>query len=162
MRASRFCLNARTARHWLQQLVPENVPRHHFDLSFARSSGPGGQNVNKVNSKATIKMDADEWTQVNWIPSEVKDQLVYGKFPYITKKGAVIVTSQKSRDWQVNLDDCFDKFCRAIKSSTYIPPERKEEDIKRWEEIRKKTNNERLDAKKRVANKKQSRKAAFE
>jgi peptidyl-tRNA hydrolase ICT1 len=35
------------ARRWLEQLHAETIPRSIGDLSFSRSSGPGGQNVNK-------------------------------------------------------------------------------------------------------------------
>lgn len=150
------------ARQWLEKLSVEKIPRHQFDVTFARSSGPGGQNVNKVSSKATIKMNADRWGDINWVPLEVKDQLVYGKFPFMTKKGSILVTSQKSRDANVNVEDCFEKFCQAIKSSAYIAPERKEEDIKRWEDIHRKSNDHRLDLKKKHASKKQSRKAEFD
>jgi peptidyl-tRNA hydrolase ICT1 len=35
------------ARRWLEQLRAETIPRSIGELSFSRSSGPGGQNVNK-------------------------------------------------------------------------------------------------------------------
>ncbi|KAL9055033.1 MAG: hypothetical protein Q9162_003798 [Coniocarpon cinnabarinum] len=43
------------ARSWLASFT--GVPEHIYDVSYSRSSGPGGQNVNKVNSKATMKVD---------------------------------------------------------------------------------------------------------
>lgn len=38
------------ARKWLAELDPETIPRSICDVSFSRSSGPGGQNVNKCVS----------------------------------------------------------------------------------------------------------------
>jgi len=35
------------ARHWLTKFNPDTIPRRLCELSFSRSSGPGGQNVNK-------------------------------------------------------------------------------------------------------------------
>lgn len=35
------------ARHWLVNFKPETIPTRICDISFSRSSGPGGQNVNK-------------------------------------------------------------------------------------------------------------------
>ena len=35
------------ARKWLADLTPDSVPKDGCDISYARSSGPGGQNVNK-------------------------------------------------------------------------------------------------------------------
>ncbi|KAI4668132.1 uncharacterized protein J4E78_001955 [Alternaria triticimaculans] len=52
------------ARAWLAELHAETIPFKSIgELSFSRSSGPGGQNVNKVNSKATsnaIIVQADD------------------------------------------------------------------------------------------------------
>ena len=36
-----------TARQWLAKLDPDTIPHSIADISFSRSSGPGGQNVNK-------------------------------------------------------------------------------------------------------------------
>ena len=36
-----------TARQWLAKLDPDTIPHSICDISFSRSSGPGGQNVNK-------------------------------------------------------------------------------------------------------------------
>lgn len=37
----------RAARRWLEKFDPETIPKNICELSFSRSSGPGGQNVNK-------------------------------------------------------------------------------------------------------------------
>lgn len=37
----------KAARQWLSKLDPDTIPRDLCDVSFSRSSGPGGQNVNK-------------------------------------------------------------------------------------------------------------------
>lgn len=39
--------DVKAARQWLQQLDPDTIPRDVGEVSFSRSSGPGGQNVNK-------------------------------------------------------------------------------------------------------------------
>lgn len=38
------------ARTWLAKLDAETIPQNLFDISFSRSSGPGGQNVNKYDT----------------------------------------------------------------------------------------------------------------
>ena len=67
------------------------VPLNKLDLSFSRSSGPGGQNVNKVNTKADIRFKIDS---ADWIPDDVKQRLheLYGS--YINKEGYLILVSQ--------------------------------------------------------------------
>jgi peptidyl-tRNA hydrolase ICT1 len=44
------------ARKWLAQLHAETIPKSIGELSFSRSSGPGGQNVNKYASAASMSM----------------------------------------------------------------------------------------------------------
>lgn len=48
---------------WAQEhLAPHEIPKTWLDVSFARSGGPGGQNVNKVNTKAEIRLDLNKAT----------------------------------------------------------------------------------------------------
>jgi peptidyl-tRNA hydrolase ICT1 len=149
---------AAKSREWLRTLTQDQIPRDQFETVYSRSSGPGGQNVNKVNSKVTIKMDSHAWRTTNWVPDNVKIQLVPGKFPYITKTGVILVSSQRTRDRLTNLDDCFHKLCNAIKVTAYFPAERDLDDIKRWDDITKRTNEQRLLSKKDRSNKKHNRK----
>eukprot|EP01036_Dinobryon_divergens_P050807 gene50807-68020_t len=43
------------------------IPLDKVDFNFARSSGPGGQNVNKLNTKAEIRFNV---STADWIPDE--------------------------------------------------------------------------------------------
>ena len=43
-----------------------NIPLDKVDFAFARSSGPGGQNVNKLNTKAELRFEIDS---ASWIPN---------------------------------------------------------------------------------------------
>ena len=54
------------------KLPDVHIPVEKLDFSYARSSGPGGQNVNKVNTKAEMRFKVDD---ADWIPEEVKGRL---------------------------------------------------------------------------------------
>lgn len=77
-----------------------------LEVSFARSSGPGGQNVNKVNSKVSV-----HWRYLeNPLLSEpVKHRLRALAGSRLNQDGTIQVTSQEHRDQGGNLRSCYDK-----------------------------------------------------
>ena len=48
-------------------------------VSYTRSSGPGGQNVNKVNTKAEVRFHIDS---ADWLPAEAKQKLPIRLFTF--------------------------------------------------------------------------------
>lgn len=71
-----------------------HVPLDKLNFQFARSSGPGGQNVNKLNTKAEIRFHLDS---ADWIPAEVKARLRAAQASRISKDGELIIASQEHR-----------------------------------------------------------------
>jgi ribosome-associated protein len=65
-----------------------------LDFTASRSSGPGGQNVNKVNSKITVKFDIVH-SQV--LTEEEKGFILKRLSSHLTKNGVLIVSSQDKR-----------------------------------------------------------------
>lgn len=55
------------AKNWLDQFTPEDIPKHAYEVSYARSSGPGGQHVNTTNSKAVVRCDIHR-AKGDWLP----------------------------------------------------------------------------------------------
>ena len=70
------------------------IPLDKLSVAFSRSSGPGGQNVNKLSTKAEIRFHVKA---ADWIPSEVKDRLAYYQSNKINKDGELVITSQEHR-----------------------------------------------------------------
>jgi ribosome-associated protein len=66
-----------------------------LSFSVSRSSGPGGQNVNKVNSKVTIKFDV---MNSNVLTAEEKEVLLKKLAVKLTVDGVLILTAQDSRE----------------------------------------------------------------
>src|SRR5262249_23858929 len=76
-----------------------SVPDEELSWSFVRSGGPGGQNVNKVASKAVLRWRlADNRT----LPEEARARLVGQQRRRITTEGELIITSQAHRDQDRN------------------------------------------------------------
>jgi ribosome-associated protein len=98
------------------------VPLDEFEWSFARSGGPGGQNVNKVSSKAVLRWNFDGSPSV---PDEVKARF-REKFPSrLTTEGEVVLSSELTRDQGRNREDCLEKLAAMLRSSAIRPKVRR-------------------------------------
>lgn len=94
------------------------IPLAEFEFTFARSGGPGGQNVNKVNSKAILRWPVRKSASV---PDEVKERFIARFARRLTTDGEVIVMSQRYRDQNRNVDDCLEKL-RVMILDVVDPP----------------------------------------
>jgi ribosome-associated protein len=82
------------------------IPLREFEFTFSRSSGPGGQNVNKVSSKATLRWAVARTTS---LPEPVRERLLRKIGSRLTVGGELLVTSQRFRDAGRNVADCLEK-----------------------------------------------------
>ena len=96
------------------------VPRDALTVGFSRSSGKGGQNVNKLNTKVDARFTIADAT---WLPDDVKERLARNQ--RVNKLGEMIVTSQANRSQKNNLDDCFVKMQQIVDEASISPKERK-------------------------------------
>jgi ribosome-associated protein len=90
--------------------------------SFARSSGPGGQNVNKVNSKALVRWNLRASEALS---AEVKLRFEACFPTRINQAGEVMLSSDKYRDQGRNLSDCYEKLRQLIQAALIVPRKRK-------------------------------------
>ncbi|MCA9132247.1 MAG: aminoacyl-tRNA hydrolase [Planctomycetales bacterium] len=125
------------------------IPEEQLQWSFARSSGPGGQNVNKVNSKATLRWIREPGTL---------SQAAWGRFRrnakrYMTTEGEVVIQSQEHREQAQNVEACRQKL-RSLIQLSLKPPKRRIAT-----KPTKASRQRRLDNKRRRSDKKKSRQA---
>ncbi len=86
-------------------------------FSFSRSSGAGGQNVNKVNSKATLRWDVLGSPS---LPDDVRDRFLRSYSRRISADGELVLSSQRFRDQGRNVADCLEKL-RAMLTEVAVP-----------------------------------------
>jgi ribosome-associated protein len=116
--------------------------------SFSRSSGPGGQNVNKVNSKATLR-----WTPpIEFLQTAAGERFQLRASRFLTLDGEFVVQSQQSRDRHQNMQACRQKLWRLLTASATAPTPRLKTKPSAASRMR------RLNDKRLNASKKQSRK----
>lgn len=73
-----------------------------LDFSASRSSGPGGQNVNKVNTKVTLRFDVNGSQVLNDEEKEIISKKLSAR---LTKEGVLVLTSQNKRSQLQNKED---------------------------------------------------------
>lgn len=93
-----------------------------IDFSFVRSSGPGGQNVNKVNSKAVLRWNVK---QSESISEDTRLRLLEKLEGKLTTDGDLIVSSDAFRDQPQNKQACFDKFQTMLVQALFVQKKRK-------------------------------------
>ncbi len=124
------------------------VPAAEMDLVFARSGGPGGQNVNKVNTKATLCWNINNST-VLYPTAMARLRALAGS--KLTDAGILQITSQVHREQPRNIQACRERLKNLILEAMKPPTIRRPTQPTRGSQRR------RIEDKKNVAQKKQNR-----
>jgi len=95
-------------RHFSNWTVPKsiNIPSDQLEWTFNRSSGSGGQNVNKVNTRAEIRFHL---MSASWLPKEVRERLLQQRSGFVNKEGIMSLSSQEHRTQGRNREECLKK-----------------------------------------------------
>jgi ribosome-associated protein len=88
---------------------------------FVRSSGPGGQNVNKVASAVELRFDAANSPS---LPEPVKARLLARRDRRITDEGVVVISAQRFRTQERNREDARERLAALIEAATHVPKAR--------------------------------------
>lgn len=97
------------------------IPDDELLLSFARSGGPGGQNVNKVSSKAILR-----WRLVgtNALPPDVRGRLMEEVRHKLTTEGELVLTCDETRDQGRNVALVEEKLAALVRAALTPPKKR--------------------------------------
>lgn len=135
--------------------APEiQIPEEELTFTFARSSGPGGQAVNKVNTKAVLRWD---FANSRALSEGARARFLERFGNRLTKNGELIITSDEHRDQRRNQESCREKLAGLLASIARPPKVRRPTKPTRGSKERK------LDAKKRVGqNKALRRKVSYD
>ena len=93
-----------------------------FDFSFSRSPGPGGQNVNKLNTKALLRWNV---AQSECLTEGVRRRFLSRYRSRISKSGEILITSHRYRDQGRNVADCLNKLRELVLAVAEKPVQRK-------------------------------------
>ncbi len=104
--------------HWKQlyHLVLDEA-----QWEYARSSGPGGQNVNKVETKSVLRWSAG----ASKIPLPDLEKIRFHIGRLLTKSEELIIASDRFRDRERNRSDVQEKLFEVFEKNFFVPPTRK-------------------------------------
>src|SRR6185295_17024180 len=89
---------------------------------FVRSSGPGGQNVNKVASKAVMRWPV---ASSRSIPEHLRQRILARLGRRVNDRGELVLASQRYRDQAKNIEDCLTKLRTLLAAAVKLPKRRK-------------------------------------
>ena len=90
--------------------------------SFVRSSGPGGQNVNKVSSAVQLRFDVRHSPS---LPNDVAVRLMRLAGKRLTKEGVIVIIAQSHRDQERNRADARERLFDLIRQAAVRPVPRR-------------------------------------
>jgi ribosome-associated protein len=108
-------------RRWRAAGRDLEIAEWEISWSFARSSGAGGQNVNKVESKAVLEY----YVQASRLPNDIKDRFISTYASRLKEDGCLRIASEKTRDRERNRQDALDRLQELISAVAAKPKPRR-------------------------------------
>jgi ribosome-associated protein len=93
--------------------LPFGIPDSELDFSYSRSSGPGGQNVNKTATKATLHWDVGA-SRV--LPDDVRERFLRAYASRVTRDGVLVIQAQRHRDQARNVAECLARLAEMLRA----------------------------------------------
>ncbi len=98
------------------------IPESELDFEFIRSSGPGGQNVNKVSTAVRLRFDV---RASGALAPEVKDRLLGLAGRRATKEGVLVLLGQRHRTQEGNRQDVLARLEELLERALVAPKKRR-------------------------------------
>ena len=100
-----------------------SIPEQELQFHASRSSGPGGQNVNKVNTRVTLHFDVRRSPSLTTMQKSLIGRKLKTR---INKEGVLYLYAQRAATQSLNRADVLEKFCRLLREALVTRKIRKE------------------------------------
>jgi len=99
-----------------------DIDEGELEFVFTRSSGPGGQNVNKVSTAVQLRYNIYKSSS---LPSEVKERLIRISGSKVTDEGVLIIESNRFRSQERNRQEVLRRFMALVQQAAKPPKTRR-------------------------------------
>lgn len=128
------------------------IPDDRGEAEFSRASGPGGQHVNKTETRVTLRLDLGALD----LPPVLKARLLRRLAPRLTKDQVLLVSADAHRERGRNLSDAWQRLAALVAEAAQPPKVRRKTRPTRGSQER------RMQAKRRLSDKKKQRRERFD
>jgi len=98
-----------------------SIDESELQFDFVRSSGPGGQNVNKVATAVQLRFDVS----TSSLPEDAKRRLLQLAGQRVTKEGKLLIEAKRFRTQEQNRADAIHRFVELLRKALIPPRPRK-------------------------------------
>ena len=129
------------------------IPYHELEITTSRAGGPGGQHVNKTESRVTIRWNVKETSALS---ETLKERVLKNLESRLTEDGDLIIHNRESRSQLQNKKNALEQLAKIVKKALFVPKKRMKT------RVPKKVKERRLQEKKRHGEKNKGRGKKYE
>jgi ribosome-associated protein len=97
------------------------IPGYELEITTSRAGGPGGQHVNKTDTRITVRWNVKNTSALS---EEQKERVMQNLQARLTSDGDLIIHNSASRSQQQNRENALEQLAIAVRKGLYVPKKR--------------------------------------
>ena len=98
-----------------------SIPYHELEITTSRSGGPGGQHVNKTETRITIRWNVKETSALT---EHLKERILKNLESRLTTDGDLIIHHREPRSQLQNKKNALENLAKIVSKALYVPKKR--------------------------------------